>query len=133
MNCAVCGKGFADKRGKLYCSQECKYKARMVRERKLQGIQIKTCKTCGEPFEARHGRQDFCCKQCRNRYFYRLYRNEKPKKEKALPTQDRPYTKDTVMLVSKWYQEGMSIRELAELLDRPLSSIERALEMGGVA
>ena len=44
---------------------------------------------------------------------------------------ERPYTRDTVFLVCKWYDEGMTIKRLASLLYRSEDNIRNALKRGG--
>lgn len=44
---------------------------------------------------------------------------------------NRIFTKDTVFLVCKWYDEGMSIEKIAEILSRSESNIIKALKEGG--
>lgn len=45
---------------------------------------------------------------------------------------ERPYTRDTVFLVCKWYSEGMTVKKIASLLSQSEENIRKALEIGGV-
>lgn len=40
---------------------------------------------------------------------------------------NRPYTRDTVYLVHKWTQEGMTVSQIARLLSRSEESVAAAL------
>lgn len=44
---------------------------------------------------------------------------------------ERPYTRDTVFLVCKWYSEGMTVKKLSSLLQRSENNIRKALKIGG--
>ena len=76
-----------------------------------------TCNICGKTFTKEKGRGTICCPDC------------KDNKEAAL---NRPYTKDTIPFVCKWYREGDSVAKLADLLNRSEQNIINALELGGI-
>lgn len=40
---------------------------------------------------------------------------------------NRPYTRDTVYLIHKWAQEGMTVPQIARLLSRSEENVEAAL------
>ena len=40
---------------------------------------------------------------------------------------NRPYTPDTVYLIHKWHREGMKVKEIAELLNRSVENVQKAL------
>lgn len=54
------------------------------------------------------------------------------KNQDKIDIRERPYTKDTVFLVCKWYGEGMTVKALASLLQRSEENVRKALEIGGV-
>ena len=74
-----------------------------------------SCNICGKPFMRNSKSYTIVCPECRGN------------RHKAL---NRIFTKDTVFLVCKWYDEGMEIYELAKLLDRSECSIIKALKEG---
>lgn len=81
-----------------------------------------TCYVCGESsiFEgtmSTNKRLNYMCPDC------------KDSKSKQL---NRIFTKDTVFLVCKWYNEGMTIPKIAEVLKRSPHNVRLALEQGGV-
>lgn len=77
---------------------------------------IKCC-ICGREFETSYSGGTIRCPEC--------------SKNRASAL-ERPYTRDTVFLVCKWFSEGMTIPEIASLLDRSEDNIRKALECGGV-
>ena len=62
------------------------------------------------------------CKKYVNRNYYAKQHNKN--------AHDRPFTRDTEMLVRKWYNEGNSILQLAVLTDRTTTVIEGILNNG---
>ena len=40
---------------------------------------------------------------------------------------DRPFTSDTPFLCQKWYSEGMSAQQIADILGRSVSDVQKAL------
>lgn len=77
---------------------------------------IKCC-ICGREFETSYSGGVTRCPEC--------------SKNKAAAL-ERPYTRDTVFLVCKWFSEGMTIPKIAKLLDRSEDNIRKALKRGGV-
>lgn len=75
------------------------------------------CASCGKKFAIPYSSGTINCPDCSK------------SKGSAL---ERPYTRDTVFLVCKWYSEGMTVKKLAVLLSRSEENIRRALEIGGV-
>lgn len=77
------------------------------------------CIICGQTFRRVKGSDAIRCQSCR--------------KIKGLhkAVLNRPYTKDTVFIVCKWYSEGMSIKAIARLLKRSEENITNALKIGG--
>lgn len=73
-----------------------------------------SCNVCGKPFERSFGQ--IVCPEC-----------EKDR-EKSL---NRIFTKDTVFLVCKWYNEGDSVRKIASVLKRSEENVRLALKKGG--
>lgn len=80
-------------------------------------IEIVSCNICGKSFNRNNGQAITTCPEC--------YGDT----QKAL---NRIFTKDTVMLVCKWYNEGDSIKSIAKVLNRSEASVRLALEEGGV-
>lgn len=74
------------------------------------------CNTCGALFMSRLSSGAINCPAC--------------SKNKG-SARERPYTVDTVFLVCKWYDEGMTIKRLASLLYRSEDNIRNALKKGG--
>lgn len=77
---------------------------------------IKCC-ICGREFETSYSGGTIRCSECSKN------------KVSAL---ERPYTRDTVFLVCKYFSEGMTVKRIAKLLDRSEDNIRKALERGGV-
>lgn len=74
------------------------------------------CTSCGKEFTIPYSSGTITCPDCAKN------------KGSSL---NRPYTRDTVFLVCKWYDEGMSINGLASLLRRSEDNIRQALKIGG--
>lgn len=79
------------------------------------------CTICGRSFTVPNSSGAVKCPECRNKC--------KSNKDTRL---NRPFTRDTVFLVCKWYSEGNTVSELADLLRRSEGNIEKALQEGGV-
>lgn len=73
------------------------------------------CNVCGKTFKCNCDTV-MVCPDCRGN------------PHKAL---NRIFTKDTVFFVCKWYDEGMSIEKIADILHRSESNIIKALKEGG--
>lgn len=79
------------------------------------------CTICGRSFTVPNSSGAVRCKECKGKC-----RNSKDIRL------NRPFTRDTVFLVCKWYGEGNTVSELANLLHRSESNIEKALHEGGI-
>lgn len=86
----------------------------MSKKRKTKIIK---CCICGREFETSYSGGVIRCSEC--------------SKNKASAL-ERPYTRDTVFLVCKYFSEGMTVKRIAKLLDRSEDNIRKALECGGV-
>lgn len=73
ITCPVCGKKFVSKKGKRYCSDDCRRKAEEKRNRERyqqlkgklsQGKTVK-CGCCGKEFNTKNGGSKYCSKDCR--------------------------------------------------------------------
>ncbi|MCM1579162.1 MAG: hypothetical protein NC078_10230, partial [Ruminococcus sp.] len=96
------------------------------------------CAGCGERFRQSPTSRKRYCRECRSLRCKRVY-NTTHTGGAGRHGADRPFTRDTVFLVCKWYFEKAEdvggerrITELARLLNRSRESIEKALEAGGV-
>lgn len=76
-------------------------------------IYNKTCEICGTEFKTTYCYQRFCCEKCRD-----------IEKKNA---KNRPFTRDTPFLCQKWKSEGMSVRKIAEVMNRSTDSVKKAL------
>lgn len=73
ITCSVCGKKFVSKKGKKYCSDDCRRKAEKKRNReryqklkgKLSEGKIVKCGCCGKEFNTKNGGSKYCSKDCR--------------------------------------------------------------------
>lgn len=73
ITCPVCKKKFVSKKGKKYCSDDCRRKAEKKRNReryqKLKGKlpegTIVKCGCCGKEFNTKNGGSKYCSKDCR--------------------------------------------------------------------
>lgn len=73
ITCPVCGKKFVSKKGKKYCSDDCRRKAEKKRNReryqklkgKLSEGKIVKCSCCGKEFNTKNGGSKYCSKDCR--------------------------------------------------------------------
>lgn len=73
ITCPVCGKKFVSKKGKRYCSDDCRRKAEKKRNReryqklkgKLSEGKIVKCGCCGKEFNTKNGGSKYCSKDCR--------------------------------------------------------------------
>lgn len=73
VTCPTCGKKFVSKKGKRYCSDDCRRKAEKKRDRERyqqlkgklsQGKTVK-CGCCGKEFNTKNGGSKYCSKDCR--------------------------------------------------------------------
>lgn len=73
VTCPTCGKKFVSKKGKRYCSDDCRRKAEKKRNReryqqlkgKLSEGKIVKCGCCGKEFNTKNGGSKYCSKDCR--------------------------------------------------------------------
>lgn len=73
ITCPVCKKKFVSKKGKKYCSDDCRRKAEKKRNReryqklkgKLSEGKIVKCSCCGKEFNTKNGGSKYCSKDCR--------------------------------------------------------------------
>lgn len=73
VTCPTCGKKFVSKKGKRYCSDDCRRKAEKKRDReryqqlkgKLSEGKIVKCGCCGKEFNTKNGGSKYCSKDCR--------------------------------------------------------------------
>lgn len=73
VTCPTCGKKFVSKKGKRYCSDDCRRKAEKKRDReryqqlkgKLSEGKIVKCGCCGKKFNTKNGGSKYCSKDCR--------------------------------------------------------------------
>ena len=98
--------------------------------------QMRKCKNrgCNNYFEYNPSkpRQKYCCRKCCQDAHNRVNnRKRKYHKYEPAPKSDlnRQYTEDTVYLVHKWNREGMSVKEIAELLNRSVENVQNALDI----
>lgn len=90
---------------------------------------IVKCEYCGKEFlrpkwSFNKGRiPRYCSRSCSS-----SANNKNRLKERVLQiTEDRPLTPDTVFFVKTWAEQGDSPEQIAEILNRPLSTIEAIL------
>lgn len=88
--CVICGKTFAARGKKIYCSKECVYEAKYRKDREARKAVAKTiciCVFCGKEFTAgkMHGWAKYCSSDCCNhaRYYANKEEMEAVKAEKA--------------------------------------------------
>lgn len=79
------------------------------------------CTICGRTFIVPESSGAVRCPECTNKC--------RSNKDTRL---NRPFARDTVFLVCKWYSEGNTVSELADLLRRSEGNIEKALRVGGL-
>lgn len=80
------------------------------------------CVMCGKQC-----RQKFCSRRCKNRFYYERKKERWANRPEA---KNRPYTADTVYLVTKWHLEGLGFSEIAVMLQRSDDNIARAWRLG---
>lgn len=83
--CPVCQRQFEAARAKVYCSRECYYRARGIREGRKP---IKTCRYCGKEFQANKADQRYCSKEC---MLKGIYREKHPMVERICATCGMPF------------------------------------------
>lgn len=118
MKCNYCGKEFKRTTGnQKFCSITCrKYSYRIsTASQKPKPIIHKICIECGKSFTASRSTAEYCSSACKN------------EKYKVKGNKNRKFTELTPYLCQKWHREGMSIRLIAELLNRSIQNIKIAL------
>lgn len=87
------------------------------------------CEWCGKeiefkPYMKKRGRTTrFCSNACANRAVWASGNRKKPE----YIDKNRPLTPDTVYLVKLWTKQGNSPKEIAYILNRPVSTINAIL------
>ena len=112
--CAVCGKMFLP-RHKLHkcCCRRC---SAALNRRKARGPGHEVvCRYCGTVFLT-SSNAVFCSGECRSAM------TRAPVKDR-----DREHTTDTAYLCQKWRREGLSVRQIADILGRTAESVRKAL------
>lgn len=122
MKCKHCGKEFPQKSFKqLFCCASCRktwYNKNYASLYKTdKPTYQKICITCGQPFTTHNPRTLYCTSKCKNAK-YRVRRNA-----------DREFTSLTPYLCQKWRREGMSVRMIAQTLNRSVENVKRALSV----
>lgn len=74
------------------------------------------CNVCGKTFKKRASSGAINCPACQ--------RDKRKGRE-------RPYMWDTVFLICKWYDEGMTVKRIAACMDRSEANVRKALKLGG--
>ena len=128
MDCVICGKPLNPKQQK-YCSAKCRNKMNGIRQAEKRSAlpkdkYKKVCGVCGKPFETNQFNQKYCCKKCS----YVAKRSKEYRPAQLTETMNRPFTKDTAFLVRKWHDEGMTIKAIAEMLQRTEENVMGAFE-----
>lgn len=89
------------------------------------------CEICGAEVTSHSPRRKYCdrCQiEVRRSYDKARYWRRVDKEKETIKNPHREFTKDTVFLVKKWYQEGMSVKDIAECLSRSRESVIQALK-----
>lgn len=128
-SCLWCGVVFETKNGwQKYCSPKCRNAANNEREKARRTPKApKACAICGKVFVPRSGTQKYCGPNCQN-----IALSKGSQKPYSIDGKNRPFTRDTVYLINKWHREGMSVDNLAKMLNRSRESVLKALKEGGV-
>lgn len=123
--CLQCGGKFTPKNTtQKFCCARCGDIWRSGHKHKLPEKAV--CPTCGKKFAPRNGNHKYCSRSCQPS-------TAKTKAKEPRPDgKNRPFTEDTVYLINKWHREGMSVDNLAKMLDRSRESVLKALKEGGV-
>ncbi len=109
--CPVCGQPFmAEGSTRIYCGDRCRKRRWTTTHPRTQKI----CLQCGNQFIAR-SRSTVLCRACREA----LTDNDR----------DREHTVDTAYLCQKWHREGMSIKQIGDMLYRSTGSVKKALSV----
>ena len=130
--CVVCGAELPEGKRK-YCSPKCskKYwnkKRAMLRPKAdVQANGYYKCHYCGKRYN--HGNDKlFCSGYCKKMYSRQTF-TFGGTAEHLDKTLERPYTKDTPMLVYKWRERGDSWELIADLLHRSIDNIRKAYDL----
>ena len=89
------------------------------------------CENCKRYFWTTRPEKKYCSQEC-----YREGTLKRLKMKRATSrnfskysVRNRNFTEDTPYLCQKWLKEGMSVREIADCLDRSITSVEMALKV----
>lgn len=83
-------------------------------------LKEKTCMFCGKQFKGASNRLTCGSEECK-----RLLQKKRDKKPGA---KIRPYTKTSVIMISRDLKEGLSIEEMARIYDRDVEDLRRFVE-----
>ena len=131
--CPVCGKDFAVYGSQLYCSDECKQKARQERKKQSeeeykQGINRK-CVYCGSDYKARAQNQRYCCSACADRAAYER-KQGKNFHPCTTPPKMKGFTEVTAQIVARCMAyDKMTISEIALLLNWDKDCLKREIRV----
>lgn len=137
--CEYCGQEFLLKTGnQRFCSFKCQQKSQRERELaklgKVPGQKREVvCPICGKTFSTMSATAKFCSNQCKDKNYYNKYHErrkaglEMKEQSKAVYAPERPRTEDTLFFVHKWSAEGMTAKEIANLLCRSERSVKEML------
>lgn len=118
--CPECGAAFVPANSThVFCSRDCRsrnYTARL--KSKSLPAAVRICRACGAQFETNTHRA-YCSDACRE---------AGNRQQRTGNGKDREFTELTVFLVHKYSYEGMSLDEIAKVLDRSSESVRRALD-----
>jgi predicted nucleic acid-binding Zn ribbon protein len=96
-NCVVCGRVFSPKANNAkYCSDECRLKARAIREKELRDssrqVYHRTCPICGKSFVTKVVNKKYCSEECSRE----AKRRRKKQRPKVKPVKLDPPAKETL-------------------------------------
>lgn len=83
-------------------------------------LKEKTCMFCGKQFKGAHNRLTCGSDECKK--LLDKQRNKKP------GARIRPYTKTSVLLISRDLKEGLSVEEMARIYDRDVEDLRQFVE-----
>ena len=115
------------------CTLKTATKGRLVQIPKHAKIPIykSICEICGAEVISHSPRRKYCgrCQiEVRHSYDNARYWRRVDAEKNIRRNPDREFTEDTVFLVKKWYKEGMSIKDIADVLSRSRESVIKALK-----
>lgn len=116
MICPVCGKSFVQRNCRqISCSRACGRRREAARHRAQKHEAV--CRNCGKVFLTAD-KAVYCSAECR------ITAARAPMRDK-----DREHTVDTAYLCQKWHREGMSIKQIGDMLYRSTGSVKKALSV----